>query len=130
MTQCGASGVEPDCTTVCADLANNPLNCGQCQRPCPVGATCLAGLCTNGDVTEADLANCVANSDCIVVPYSHCCGATKRAINAANLSAYESHPEWQVFADPGVCAVIGVCPDDSAVKSARCADGFCALVYP
>jgi hypothetical protein len=129
MILCGESSVEPECTATCADLATNSSHCGQCNHPCLGGGVCVGGQCTGG-ITEADLPLCLFTSDCIVVPYSHCCGATKRAINATYLSAYESHPEWQVFADPSVCAVIGVCPDDSAVTSATCADGLCALVYP
>jgi hypothetical protein len=129
MTVCGGSSVEPECTAACVDVTGDPSHCGQCDHPCLPGGVCIDGLC-NGGITEADLAVCFYTSDCIVVAYSHCCGATKRAINAAYLSAYESHPEWQVFADPSVCAVIGVCPDDSAVTSATCADGWCTLVYP
>jgi hypothetical protein len=84
-------------------------------------------------LTEEDLGRCTDDSECIVVPYDHCCGATKRAINAAHLDEYERHPEWQVFDDPATCAVIGLCPDDTDVESAVCEgapDGHCVMVYP
>jgi hypothetical protein len=119
------------CGDTCADLENSTANCGSCGNLCPLGSACVAGACEGGEpMTEADLAVCTVSAACVVVPYTHCCGATKRAINGAYLSAYLSHPEWQVFAEPGACAVIGMCPDDRAVTSATCADGFCALVYP
>lgn len=57
----------------------------------------------------------------------------QRAINSAYLEAYEAHPEWQVFDDPDVCAMIGLCMDDSQVESAACSgapDGTCELVFP
>ncbi len=129
MTVCGASSVEPECTAACVDLTTDPSHCGQCDQACLPGGVCVGGQC-NGGIDEADLAVCHYTSECIVVPYSHCCGATKRAINMAHLSAYESRPDWQVFDDPGVCAVIGVCPDDRAVTHATCVDGQCTLVYP
>jgi hypothetical protein len=82
------------------------------------------------DPMESDINVCLDNVDCIVVPYSHCCGSTKRAIHARFLDAYNAHPEWQVFNDPGPCAVIGACRSDSEVTEARCNNGFCSLVYP
>jgi hypothetical protein len=131
MALCGGGSVEPSCTAACVDLGVDVANCGQCGQACAAGSSCIAGLCDGGQpITEDDLGNCISATDCIVVPYAHCCGATKRAINGAYLDAYDSHPEWHVFTDPGVCAIIGICPDDSAVTSATCVDGRCALVYP
>jgi hypothetical protein len=130
LTLCGDGAVEPNCSATCADLSSNPEHCGACNAPCAAPATCVAGVCTGQGVTEDDLTSCISISDCIVVAYAHCCGATKRAINGAYLSAYESHPEWQVFDDLSICAVIGVCRDDSAVTSATCAEGICSLVFP
>ena len=69
----------------------------------------------------------------IVVPYSHCCGSTRRAINAVYLEEYFAHPQWQVFNDPDLCAMMGACQDDSQVTSATCdgaPDGMCVLVFP
>lgn len=83
-------------------------------------------------ISENDLAFCQRDSDCLVVPYSHCCGLTKTAINERFLDAYNNHPEWQVFNDPATCAVIGVCPDDTNVKNAVCEGaplGVCRLEY-
>lgn len=129
LIQCGSSSVEPECTARCVDLLSDSSHCGQCDFPCPPGVACVNGVCAS-PITEDDLGSCTASSDCIVVAYSHCCGATKRAINGAYLEAYQSHPEWQVFDDPAICALIGLCPDDSAVTQATCADGLCSLVYP
>lgn len=97
-----------------------------CSPPPP--PSCVAGIC--GPLVEEDLANCRAGDACIVVPYAHCCGSTRRAIRADALDAYNSHPAWQVFDDPATCAVIGKCLDDSAVTDAVCQSGRCQLVYP
>ena len=78
---------------------------------------------------EEDLARCAQDSECIIVAYSHCCGSTKRAINSANEAAYNAHPEWQIFDDPGTCATIGLCPDDTNVTEALCAEGLCTMVF-
>lgn len=83
-------------------------------------------------ISESDLNFCQRDSDCVVVPYSHCCGSTKTAINKRYLDAYNAHPEWQVFNDPATCAVIGVCRDDSNVTDAVCEfapEGICQLEY-
>ena len=81
------------------------------------------------EVTEAEIVVCSMDADCIVVPYSHCCGSTKRAINQTYLDDYNANPEWQTFDDPDTCAVIGACQDDSGVTEARCEQGMCVLVY-
>ena len=97
------------------------------------GGATAGGAAGGSAITEADLDQCAQTSDCIVVAYSHCCGATKRAINSAYEAAYDAHPEWQVFNDPATCAVIGACMDDSAVTEATCSDapdGYCQLVFP
>ena len=83
----------------------------------------------------ATLISCEQDSDCVIVPYSSCCGSTKKAINHAYLSDYQSHPEWQKF-QGSECAYIGVCPDDSKVKQAYCPhsesekNGICSLKFP
>lgn len=85
---------------------------------------------------EADLATCTEDSDCVVVDHQHCCGASKRAIHRDHIDAYEANPEWQVFDDPTICAMGGICRDDSDVTEARCirdaeaATGRCELVFP
>src|SRR3990167_3028463 len=43
---------------------------------------------------ENGLNICKSDSDCIYVPYNHCC-TTFRAINKNYLDEYNSHPEWQ-----------------------------------
>ena len=98
-----------------------------CAPPPPVA--CVGGLCVADD-GEADLTACEPGDSCIVVPYSHCCGSTKKAIHVDALTEYVSHPEWQVFDDPATCAVIGACLDDSNVTDAICDSGQCRLVYP
>ena len=70
------------------------------------------------EVEEQDLSTCRNDSDCIVVPYEHCCGSTKRAINEKYLNIYNSNPEWQVY--NGSCHLMGVCADDSYVTEAIC----------
>ena len=85
------------------------------------------GDTTTEDValTEAELDDCVSGDTCIIVPYDHCCGATKRAINVKYKAAYETHPEWQSYHEAD-CAMIGQCMDDSGINTAVCGpDGFC-----
>ena len=79
-------------------------------------------------VEEADLQRCAAGQDCVVVPYSHCCGATKKAINALYEQVYKDHSEWHVFADEDACAVIGMCAPDDDVTAAACVGNVCTLV--
>lgn len=71
-------------------------------------------------ITEADLAVCEKDDDCIVVPYQHCCGQTKRAIHRRHHELYLRTPMWRKFNDPEVCAVMGACPSDSLLTKARC----------
>ena len=105
------------------------------STPDPDGSTADTAIADAGEdsgsgLTEGQLAACEAGDDCIVVPYSHCCGSTRRAINAANQAEYEAHPEWQEFNDPDACAVIGACMDDTHLNAAECdvAQGQCVLV--
>lgn len=95
-----------------------------------------AGRSPDDAITEDDLSTCSNDDECIVVDYAHCCGSTKRAINAAFEDEYMAHPEWQSFFENELCATIGICRDDSAVTSAQCArngsqaQGYCSLVFP
>jgi hypothetical protein len=34
------------CGEACADIANDPANCGGCNVSCPAGQTCVEGLCS------------------------------------------------------------------------------------
>lgn len=79
-------------------------------------------------VVEADLGKCEKNSDCVIVPYSHCCGSTKRAINKKYLKDYEKRPSWQKFDESSTCATIGICASDENVKKTKCEAGQCQLV--
>lgn len=69
-------------------------------------------------IEEQDIDICRSDFDCIVVPYNHCCGSTKRAIDKKYLELYQSKPEWQTF--KGSCHLMGLCPDDSHVTQAAC----------
>ncbi|MBI3440681.1 MAG: hypothetical protein HY052_02565 [Proteobacteria bacterium] len=80
---------------------------------CPAKNTGAAGG------AEAALVRCEQDTDCIVVPYNHCCGLKKRAINKAALSSYKAHPEWQKFDEP-ICASMGICFSDEKVTQAHC----------
>ncbi|TSC83505.1 MAG: hypothetical protein G01um101416_1238 [Microgenomates group bacterium Gr01-1014_16] len=82
---------------------------------------------TTNDVKEEDIVKCVKDSDCLVVPYNHCCGASKKAINKKYESLYFSKPEWQSFNDQSVCSRIGLCPPDNFVTEAICSDNYCNL---
>ncbi|GEM_PF-3620779 len=66
----------------------------------PVGG---AGAGGEAPLAEADLVRCFEDADCVVVPYDHCCGATRRAIHEAHRDEYEAHPEWQAFSEPEAC---------------------------
>lgn len=89
------------------------------------GDDCLPAL------TEDELDDCAVDADCIVVPYDHCCGATRRAINKAHQDAYDAHPEWQSYHEDD-CALIGACQPDDDVTEATCepSSGTCRLVFP
>ena len=71
-------------------------------------------------VTEQDLSLCEVDSDCLIVPYKHCCGTTKRAINQKWSDVYYGHPEWQTFDNKTLCAVIGQCPSDAYIATSTC----------
>jgi hypothetical protein len=95
--------------------------------------SCLLALPTLAAVTEEELIQCKTSADCIVVPYKHCCGSSKRAINKKHKLLYESKPEWQKFTDPGKCAKIGMCVSDQHVSEAKCAGETilqCVLKFP
>ena len=78
------------------------------------------------NIKEEEIEICKNNSDCIVVPYRHCCGLTKRAINKKYKKLYESTPEWQVFYGP-ICNVIGRCASDAHINAALCRSYVCVL---
>jgi hypothetical protein len=103
------------------------------MRSCPGGELkCIEGKCTfvELNVTEEELDRCTEEKECIiVVDYIHCCGTTKRAINRKHQRYYEWHYESQFFNNPETCAVIGMCPDDSNVTSAKCENNKCRMIY-
>lgn len=76
---------------------------------------------------EPNLSECETNSDCIIVPYRHCCGSTKKAINKKYQKDYSAHPEWQKFDNAKSCATIGACVSDISLDSAVCAGKICQL---
>lgn len=98
--------------------------------------TVILGISVNTFATkplaakEADIGQCQKDSDCIIVPYRHCCGATKKAINRKFLEIYKKTPVWQKFDDPETCAVAGICRSDEKVKEAQCEAGQCQLRFP
>lgn len=79
---------------------------------------------------EQDIVKCEKDSDCIIVPYRHCCGSTKKAINRNFLNLYNKTPEWQKFDNQSSCAVMGVCMSDTKVKDTKCEAGQCQLRFP
>ncbi len=84
-------------------------------------------------IAEEQIGVCSQDADCVIVPYQHCCGATKRAINQTYLEKYNQNPDWQVFDHPINCEMIGpvgACPSDTDVTTAECRDGYCRLVFP
>ena len=112
--------------------------CTKEAKICPDGtAVGRTGLNCNFEScpieNENNLDICKFDSDCIVVDYNHCCGASKRAINKEYLVQYDNHSEWKTFNDPEICAVIGQCALDNYVSQSICKDGAtgkrCVLVY-
>mgnify|MGYP003971964845 CR=1 FL=1 len=83
----------------------------------------------DNSVTNKNISSCSINKDCLIVPYNHCCGSTKRAINKKYLDEYNAHPEWQKFNDVQACSIIGQCPDDSNINKTECKNGMCNLNY-
>ena len=81
-------------------------------------------------VKESDITKCKTDSDCLIVPYRHCCGSSKKAINKKYLTEYNKSPSWQKFDNPQSCAVMGQCMSDEKVKSAKCEAGQCQLRFP
>lgn len=83
------------------------------------------------DIKEEDIVKCETDSDCVVVPYRHCCGSTKKAINKKYKDLYSQKPEWQKFDNPQTCAIIGMCPNDRDINTAKCNSGtnykYCGL---
>lgn len=88
------------------------------------------GCTTVGQPTGEQLIACKKDSDCTVVTHLHCCGSTKKAINLKYREVYERTPSIQKTDDPKICAVVGMCRDDSAVTSARCSQSQCQLLWP
>lgn len=82
--------------------------------------TFLSWAGASGKVTEAELSLCEKDADCVVVAYHHCCGQTKRAINQRHRDLYEKTPAWRSFNDPATCSVMGLCPSDATLTTARC----------
>jgi hypothetical protein len=58
-------GTVGDCclSGACADLADDPLNCGACGIVCPTGATCQNGLCNGLAACGPGHANSYCNPD-------------------------------------------------------------------
>lgn len=81
-------------------------------------------------VKESEITQCKKNSDCVIVPYSSCCGATKKAINKKFIDTYNKNKSWQKFDNPEICAVAGQCPSDKNVKETICEAGQCQLRFP
>lgn len=78
-----------------------------------------------------DIAGCKSDSDCVIVPYSHCCGSTKRAINKKYEADYRKHKDWQKFDDPAQCAVMGACISDKDKTKVSCVmNRECQLQFP
>jgi Galactose oxidase, central domain/Stigma-specific protein, Stig1/Kelch motif len=46
---------ESCCAGVCADLKNDPLNCGECGNACNAGRDCSHSKCKNGFVTVSEV---------------------------------------------------------------------------
>ena len=89
-------------------------------------ATCT--YIAQADVTEAIISDCCEPSDCTIVPYSHCCGLSRRAININYVDAYNAEESWQSYYGE-LCATYGMCPDDSEITTVTCKEQRCVLVY-
>jgi hypothetical protein len=99
--------------------ACNPKGCGSI----PGGkftAVCTEEGCETEEFSAEMVSHCSKDSDCVLVPFQHCCGSTKKAINKRHRALYEKHPEWQKFNDPAKCAVMGMCVSDKDVTKAEC----------
>lgn len=83
----------------------------------------------DSSIKEEEIEVCEKNSDCIIVPYAHCCGSTKRAINKKYKKLYESKSEWQVFYGRPICNIIGQCVGDANVNTAECREQRCGLKF-
>lgn len=80
-------------------------------------------------ITESLIDNCEKTTDCVIVPYKHCCGKTKRAINKKYAELYSKTKNWHSFDDPETCEIMAPCPDDSEVTKAACVNKKCGLSF-
>ena len=137
-----------DCEVVAHDqIASAKARFAQDKRVCKsnycdgrdgkIEAACRSGKCVKRSVVAAgskdppaDIDACAVSSDCVLVPYRHCCGSTKKAIQRKYSEAYRAHPGWGKFDDPQTCAMIGICRPDADVRSADCIEGRCVLKWP
>lgn len=104
------------------------------SSPTPAPITTPNLTIASSQIDESLINRCTKTEECIVVPYTSCCGSTKRAINKEFLDEYQSTPAWQSFNRPEVCNVIGRCRDDSMVTESICVleqgkNGRCELKY-
>lgn len=95
-----------------------------------VGMLWLLGCTTLGHPKDDQLLGCESDDQCVVMEHSHCCGATKKPINRKYLDYYRKTPAMQKTDDPELCAVVGLCRDDSTVRQAVCRKGRCELLWP
>lgn len=92
--------------------------------------TAISSCTTLKRPTADQLVACEQTSQCVLVKHNHCCGATKMAINRKYKAYYDETPAMQKTDDAKICAVIGLCMDDSAVTEAQCVQGECGLQWP
>ncbi len=97
----------------------NPKGCGAVPR-WKYTAVCTDEGCESEEMSAEKITYCSTNQDCVLVPYSHCCGSTKKAINRRYRALYEANKAWQKFDDTAQCAVMGMCPSDKDVTKAQC----------
>jgi hypothetical protein len=73
----------------------------------------------NSALEKLKLDGCKVDAECMLVRHRHCCGSTKTAINRKHKRYYDSHPELHATSGE-ICAVIGLCLDDSKETRAHC----------
>lgn len=113
------------CDGACMDLTSDVLNCGACDRGCPVGAACLegacmcaegltacAGACVDVDSDPMSCSSCGASCD----PGSTCCGGA-----CADLDSDPSDcGACGVACEVGMVCVAGACTCQGSMCGGAC----------
>lgn len=97
-----------ECGGACVDVANDPLNCGACDKACSTDQFCSSGTCTPIEACTSDQIEC--NGTCTNIDYDPAnCGACDEPCGSGDACV------------AGMCVRIG-CPPLQIECADRCVD--------